>query len=168
MKEERDLNPYTAPSTPSDEMSNKPNPSEEGIFITDTGAYRVGSSLFCTADFISPPICLQSGLDVRFALEKTTLSAGSISISIYLTQQLKNRFNWDIIYMLFIALAFTALRAYFMLGIIIPALVYGFKIPKNHRIKAREQADGFIEVLNVHPDFLSYFPTKKEREATTV
>lgn len=159
------LNPYEAPSTPSDEMPNKPIPGEEGIFITDTGAFRTDDSLFCTADFICPPICLQSGVKVEHELEKTTISAGSISVSIYLTQQLRNKLNWDILY-IFCLVLFTSgclmIEAYSMLVIIIPILIYSSMTPKNHRIKVHQQEDGFIEILNVHQDFLSYFPTKPE------
>ena len=38
----KDLNPYAAPSTPSDEISNRPNLAEKGIYVTGTEAFRMG------------------------------------------------------------------------------------------------------------------------------
>lgn len=169
-----DLNPYAAPSTPSDEISNKPNLAEKGIYVTDTEAFRMGGSLFCTPDFNPPPICLRSGIAVKSELEKTALFVGSSSISIYLTQQQRSKINWDTvptgqiltILMLLLIVGCMIIHAYFILLIIIPVVIYGCKFPKNHGIKVQWQADGFIEVLNAHPDFLSYFPTKSELKST--
>lgn len=161
----KDLNPYAAPSTPSDEISNQPNLAEKGIYVTGTEAFRMGESLFCTPDFNPPPICLRSGTTVKSELEKTTLFTGSSSISIYLTQQQRSKINWDTIPMFFLIVGCMVIHLYFILLIIIPVVVYACKIPKNYGIKVQHQADGFIEVLNAHPDFLSYFPTKNELES---
>lgn len=87
------INPYTTPNTPSDEITNKPSLNEEGLFVTDTGAYRENNFLFCPPAFIPPLMCLQTGVTKKSELEKTTISAGSISIPIYLTQERKSKIN---------------------------------------------------------------------------
>ncbi len=152
-------------------MSTNLTTSEEDIFITDTGAFRTDTSLFSILHsrlYQPSPICLQSGVKVKPESEKTTLSTGSVSISIYLTQQHRNKTKWDsvlvgkmyILLLLMLIIACMAIHAYLMLGIIIPALIYGSMTPKNHRIRVQQQDDGLIEILNVNQDFLSYFPIK--------
>jgi len=171
--QERELNPYTTPSTPSDQITSKPE--KEDFFISENDAYRLNNSLFCKSEFIPPPICLLSGVIVKSELEKTTLFAGSTSISIYLTQQRRSKINWDTVpigqiltvLLIILIMVCMATHFYFMLLIIVPVVIYGCRTPKNHGIKVIQHPTGFIEILNAHPDFIQHFPTRTEAEANS-
>ena len=164
----RELNPYATPSTPSGQIIQKPD--GEDFFYTDNDAYRSNHSLFCKPEFISPPICLLTGVKIKSELEKTTLSANSASISIFLTQQRRSKINWDTVptgqiltvLLLMLIVFCMATNLYYILLVIIPVVIYGCRTPKNHGIKVIQQPNGFLEILNPHPDFLNYFPMKEK------
>ena len=170
--QERELNPYAAPSTPSDQITSKPEKKEEDFFISENDAYRLNNSLFCKPAFIPPPVCLLSGVKVKSELEKTTILTGSTSISIYLTQKRRSKINWDTVptgqiltvLLIILIMICMATHLYFMLLIIVPVVIYGCRTPKNHGIKVIQHPTGFIEVLNTHPDFIQYFPTRPEQK----
>lgn len=159
-------NPYTSPSTPSNEMLTHMKFSE----LDGTTAYREGDLFYCKPDFTSPPICFITGSTEVSHIEKTALFVGSTSIALYLTQQRRNKINWEsiplgqilsvIVIMILLLTMYTSLVPILILTL--PFIIYGFRIPKNCGIKTTYLNAGYIQIKDAHPDFLRHFPDHKK------
>jgi hypothetical protein len=162
-------NPYTSPSTPSNEILSHIKFTE----LDDTSAYRIGDLFYCEAGFISPPVCFITGNLEKTNIERCPLSVATADITLYLTQQRRNKLNWEcvplgqILSVAILAVMFIAsfYKLFYLLILIPPAIYYGFKIPKNFGIKTQYSQTGYIEINGAHKDFLRHF---EDRGKTTV
>jgi len=158
-------NPYATPSTPSDQILNHIEFAE----LDATTAYREGDTFFCKPDFKSPPICFQTGSPVSSSLEKTTLSAGSTTIALYLTRG--ERIDWVKIlssiaiitfFLAIIAVTFLLEKAILITAILVLS-IFLFRKAKNYGIKIEYLHTGYIKIKDAHEDFLRHFKEKQNK-----
>lgn len=162
-----ELNPYSAPKTPSDAITNLSSPSN------DDKAYRIGSSFFCKPDFQAPPVCFRSGEKVKPNIRKRILGVDGKFIELYFSpsylksvksKERKTVFSilGRVLLIVFVCGCFLPTAWSIMISLLlflVTVTLVTRRIGQDSKIKmyTRLDLDEFIEVTGAHPEFLKMF-----------
>ncbi len=153
-------NPYQAPMTPSDQITQTPE-----VHKKPSTAYRVGEVFYCEPDFESPNVFFKTGVPVPETVATSKLWNKSTCFSLYFDRgykkQLSNKQLSRVIFVFFIAILSIYLAMIFSSVLfIIPVIIiflFTLKPAKVKSIQITALADGFFAIKGGHSGFLKSF-----------